>query len=357
LGAWGDGAVGYWGILVRSIGFRFPPFPLLLLQGFPVLQYPISPCGIPLQIDEDRLKPGDTIQPGLRRNGPFWLTFSAMLFAVMAVSVRLASKHGIPGAETTFIRFLSGLLTIAVLHSTGLMTVRLRRMPLLAARGISGGIAILLYFASLSAAKGPGGTSLTSSVFLGNSYFLYLPLLGMFFIHERLRIGTVVMVVLAVGGLYLIVNPHFGHVRAGDVYGFFGGVMSATAMVVVRELRKTEPAISVFSSLCVFGALCALITMFFQRPVWPDAYGWLLLLIMGMSATAGQLTMTYGMGFTGVGEAGILQMSTVVYSSLVAIIWLADAFSPRILLGAVLVLASAAYISYTESRQIAEPSP
>ena len=315
----------------------------------------VGGCGY--QIDEDRLDLRTNRQPGLRRNGPFWLTFSAMLFAVMAVSVRLAGKHGVPGAETTFVRFVFGLLAVGMLHGTGTMPVRLHRLPLLAARGILGGIAILLYFASLSAAKGPGGTSLTSSVFLGNSYFLYLPLLGMLLIHERLRVGTVAMVVLAVVGLYLIVNPHFGHVRAGDVYGFFAGFMSATAMVVIRELRKTEPAITVFFSLCVFGALCALITMFFQRPVWPDAYGWLLLLIMGISATAGQLAMTYGMGFIRVGEAGILQMSTVVYSSLVGIIWLADAFSPRILLGAILVLASAAYISYTESRSIAEPCP
>lgn len=292
---------------------------------------------------------------GLRRNGPFWLTFSAMLFAVMAVAVRLAGKHGIPGSETTFIRFLSGLVTVAILHSTGLMTVRLRRIPLLAARGITGGIAILLYFASLSAAKGTGSTSLTSSVFLGNSYFLYLPLLGMLFIRERLRLGTALMVVVALVGLYFIVNPQFGQIRAGDVYGFFAGVMSAIAMVIIRGLRKTEPAISVFFSLCVFGALCAVITMLVQKPVWPDATGWLILLIMGISATAGQMTMTYGMGFTGVGEAGILQMSTVVYSSAVGIIWLGDPFNTRILTGAILVLASAAYISYTESRQIAEP--
>ncbi len=266
----------------------------------------------------------------------------------------MAGQHGIPGSETTFIRFASGLIAVFFLHRSGAMKVSLSRLPLLAARGITGGIAILLYFASLSAAKGTGSTSLTSSVFLGNSYFLYLPLLGMLFIHERLCLRTVLMVVLAVVGLYLIVNPQFGQIRAGDAYGFFAGLMSAVAMVVIRELRKTEEAVSVFFSLCVFGALVALITMIFQKPVWPDATGWLIMLVMGISATAGQLSMTYGMGFTGVGEAGIIQMSTVVYSSVVGILMFGDPFSLRILLGAAMALVSAAYISYAESCVVSE---
>ena len=43
------------------------------------------------------------------RNGPLWLTVSAMLFSVMAILVRVAGQHGIPGSESTLIRFLIGL--------------------------------------------------------------------------------------------------------------------------------------------------------------------------------------------------------------------------------------------------------
>ena len=285
----------------------------------------------------------------LRRNGPLWLTISAMLFAVMAVSVRMAGQHGIPGSETTLVRFIFGLMAVVALHSSGVTKVRLRRIPLLASRGIIGGIAIVLYFISLSAAKGPGATSLTNSSFLGNSYFIYTPIFGALLIKERLRVSTVFMVFLALLGLYLIVQPDYSHIRAGDVYGFLAGITSAVAIVIIRELRKTEPAISIFLSLCVFGAVVALLTMAVEKPVWPGTAGWWILTAMGISGAVGQLLMTYALKFTRAGEGGIIEMTTVVYTSAAGILWLGDPFNWQILLGALLVLASGACVSVSEA--------
>ncbi len=286
---------------------------------------------------------------GILTNGPFWLTVSVLLFAVMAVTVRMAGLRGVPGSETTLIRFIFGMATVGVLHYTGVVRIRLHRKWLLAARGIFGGIAILFYFLSLASASGAGATSLTNAVFLGNSYFIYAPLFGAMLIHERLRRGTVLSVVVALFGLYLVAQPDLRGVTAGDVYGFLAGIISGVAIVTIRELRRTESAFAIFLSLSFFGALAGLITMFTQNPVWPDAIGWLLLLVMGITSTAGQLTMTYALRFTGVGPAGVIQMTTVVYSSAAGILWFGDPFTPRILLGGLIVLGAGAYISLTSN--------
>lgn len=281
----------------------------------------------------------------LTRNGPLWLTASALCFAVMAVAVRIGGSHGIPGSETTLIRFLFGMVTVGILHSTGAAKVVFRRIPLLAARGIFGGIAILLYFMSLSAAKGPGATSLTNGVFLGNSYFIYVPLFGALLIGERLCMSTAVAVISALAGLFLVANPNLAHIRAGDAYGFSAGIVSALAIVIIRELRKTEPAVAIFLSLCVFGSLVALIGMAIEKAVWPGSMGWAILIVMGISSTIGQLLMTHALKYTPAGEAGIIQMTTVIYSSIAGVLWFGDPFSARILAGALIVLAAAAYIS------------
>lgn len=282
----------------------------------------------------------------LRTNGPFWLLVSAVSFAVMAVSVRIAGVRGISGSETTLVRFIFGLAVMAVLHKSGVAPISLRRRWLLASRGFFGGIAILLYFLSLASAKGEGATSLTNSVFLGNSYFVYAPLFGALLIRERLRPSTALMVVIALFGLYLVAQPNLHDLRTGDIYGFFGGIVSGLALVMIRELRTTESAASIFFSLCVFGAAAGLVTMFAQKPVWPDAVSWWLLVIMGISSTFGQLVMTYAMRWCRAGETGIIQMTTVVYSSTAGILMFGDPFSLRILLGAILVLAAGAYISF-----------
>ena len=281
----------------------------------------------------------------LIRNGPLWLTASALCFAVMAVAVRIAGGHGIPGSETTLIRFLFGIGTVGILHASGAAKVIIRRIPLLSARGILGGIAILLYFMSLSAAKGPGATPLTNSVFLGNSYFIYVPIFGALLIGERLCLSTAIAVISALAGLFLVAQPDFAHIRAGDAYGFFAGIVSGVAIVTVRELRKTEPSLSIFLSLCVFGAIVALAGMVTGKPIWPDPLGWALLAVMGITSAAGQLFMTYALKYTRAGPAGIVQMTTVIYSSFAGVLWFGDPFNARILIGALIVLASAAYIS------------
>ena len=287
-------------------------------------------------------------------NGPLWLTASALCFAVMAVAVRIGGSHGIPGSETTLIRFLFGMATVGILHSTGAAKVIVRRIPLLAARGIFGGIAILLYFLSLSAAKGPGATSLTNGVFLGNSYFIYVPLFGALLIGERLRLSTAVAVILALAGLFLVASPDLAHIRTGDTYGFSAGIVSAVAIVIIRELRKTESAVTIFLSLCVFGSLVALIGMTMEGVAWPSAAGWGILAVMGISATVGQLLMTHALKYTPAGEAGIVQMTTVIYSSIAGILWFGDPFNTRILIGGLIVLASAAYISIRTEGEVCE---
>lgn len=280
------------------------------------------------------------------RNGPFWLTFSAIMFAVMAVLVRLAGRAGIPGSESTVIRFTFALLVVALYRVFGIGRIEARRPFLWIARGAVGGAAILFYFLSLAAAKGPNAGSLTNSVFLGNSYFIYAPIFAAIFLKERLCLKTIIMVLVAFVGLYLISQVDTRGISMADVFGLISGILAGLGLVIVRELRKDTTTTSIFFSLAIFGLLAGLVALPFEKAVWPDAYGWLLLLLIGVSSTIGQLTLTYAMRFTRTGEAGIIQLSTVIYSSAAGVLWLGDPFSTRILVGAILVFVSATYISF-----------
>lgn len=288
------------------------------------------------------------------QNGPLWLTVSALLFAAMAVMVRVSGIRGIPGSESTVIRFLFGLATVAVLHKSGVAPVRVHQRWLWVSRGVLGGVAILFYFLSLSAAKGKGATPLTNSVFLGNSYFVFAPIFARIFIRERLCRGVIAAIMTALLGLYFVAQPEIRGVTMGDFYGFLAGLLGGLALVTVRELRRTESAVTIFSSLSVFGALAGLVGMLAEKAVLPDLIGWALLIGMGISSTAAQLLLTYSLRYTRVGPAGLIQMTTVVYSSLAGILWFGDPFNARILVGAILVLGSGAYMSLIGSAMCPE---
>ncbi|MHB0913099.1 MAG: DMT family transporter [Armatimonadota bacterium] len=277
--------------------------------------------------------------------GYLWLTVSAMLFAVMAVAVRLAGIRGIPGSETTLARFLISLMVVAAIHATGADRVRVMKPRLLVARGVTGGFAILLYYLSLSSVSGKNAVPLTNSVFLGNSYFLYTPIFGALLIRERVRTGTLAMVGLALVGLYLVADPNLRDLRLGNVYGFAAGVIAGFSMVLLRELRMSESALSAVFSLSFFGALFSGALLFSTAPVSPDSIGWLLLVVAGATGTAAQLMFSYAMRFAGASEGSLVEMSTIVYSSLVGVLFLGDPFTMRTAVGGLLVLAAAVYIS------------
>ena len=265
----------------------------------------------------------------------------------MAVFVRAAGYHHIPGSETTLVRFVFGLATVLAMHFLGLTRIVIRRPGWLVARGITGALAILFYFLSLSAAVGSGATTLTNSVLLGNSYFVFAPLFGALLIRERLRRISLVPVLAALVGIYLVVNPTFGGIRTGDLYGLGSGIMAGLAIVTVRELRRTEPATVVFFSLCSFGIIIAGVTLAVQRPVALDGVGWAILAGMAATSTAAQLILTHAFRYVRAGEGSLIAMTTVIYSSLAGILLFHEPFTARFAAGAALVMASAGYLAVT----------
>jgi len=158
------------------------------------------------------------------------------------------------------------------------------------------------------------------------------------------------MVFTGLIGMYLITNPHFGHLKIGDIYGFASGIVAALALVTVNELRKTDSAMAIFLALSVFGTLAGLLGMIVQHPVWPSSAGWLILTAMGITGAIGQILFTWALKFAPAGEASITQLSAIIYAAICGILWFGDPLTLRIACGAVLVLGSAAYISVHQSR-------
>lgn len=291
------------------------------------------------------------LAPGYR--GPIILSVAAILFAAMAVFVRLGSYRGIPGSETTLVRFGFGALTVVGMHCLGFTRISFGRPLMFALRGITGGLAILLYFLSISSTKGSGATTLTNAVLLSNSYFVFTPLFGALFLRERLRRITPLVVCAALLGIYLVVRPHFGGVRLGDLYGIGSAMMAALAIVTVRELRKTEGAMSIFLGLCLVGIIISVAMMVVQKPVRCDAAGWAILAGMAVTGTIAQILLTYAYKYVPAGEGSLFSMTTVIYSSMAGILLFHEPLTLTFVAGAVLVFSGAAYLALTT--RIAEP--
>ena len=279
---------------------------------------------------------------------------SGALFGLMAALARLASRSGGGGftaAQLTTLRFLVGIgMTLALFHLRP-GTFRPVRRGLLVARGLQGGLAVLLYFVAL--ARIPAG----QATLLNNLFPVFAVGISIFTLGERPTIHLALALALVSAAVGLIVAPGSGALGldAGVLAGVASAVLGGGAVAAIRALRPTDNAPTIFFSFCVGGLLCAIP---FSGGAWPsDPRLWALALAVGVLSFFAQILMTHAYGVFTVAEAALWQQLTPAASFLWALLILDERLSPWAVAGIVLGGCGVVYGSVLGHRPAAGGAP
>jgi drug/metabolite transporter (DMT)-like permease len=277
------------------------------------------------------------------------------LFALMGAGVKAASVHYGAG-EIVMARSLIGLVLMALL-------MRWRRIPLASpvprlhlSRSVSGTVALCLWFTAI------GGLPLATAMTLNymSSIWIAVFLAGGVLLAARgqaspapLDRRLVLAVIAGFGGVVLVLRPTIAQEQlAFGLVGLASGMLAAVAYLQVTALgRLGEPGERVvfYFSLTgvLFGAGYALLSGGFSPH---HAEGLLLLLGIGLLATAAQWMMTraYGTGAT-LGIAA-LQYLAIVFSCLLGLWLFGEALSASALAGMVLIIAAGVAATFLRAR-------
>ncbi len=291
------------------------------------------------------------MRPSGQQAGIALVLFSAVAFAAMSYFVKLATAS-VPGAEVAFFRFGAGLLVVVFLTVLSVGGRRLgvpaaylvrptMRLPgWLAARGILGGIAILLFYLAYSK------SSLTNVAILNNSTPVYATILSALVLREKVTGRIAAALIVSLGGVVLLVNGFTGWSRpaAGDLLAIASAVVSAAAIIAIRVLRKTESTWSVFSALCLGGLL---VTWAYGHATFIALTGKPLTytLVAAFLSVVAQLAVTTSYRYLTVAIGTILSMSTVLFTSALGLLLLGERLTGWQLAGAVLLIAGCVYIA------------
>jgi len=250
------------------------------------------------------------------KKGPAVLLLSSALFAVANLFLKLASGL-LPTEELALVRCLFGIAVVLILSWWGLADLTTHKKGLLIVRGLVGGMAMILFFLAI------GLGSLTNTMVLNNTSPIFAALFAAIFLKERISWRVLIPLVGSLIGIYLLVHPNFHHIRLGDVLALGSGILSGVIMVIIRELRKTESAWSIFFYFSVFGAIYAgvMTVPVFEIPTW---LGWTLMLVAASFATAGQIAMTWGFKYCTAAEGGILSMASAPMGVLLGLVFLGE---------------------------------
>ncbi len=228
---------------------------------------------------------------------------SSVLFTVMALAVGRA--HAVePGLSTAAASLLRSAVNLALLviwtrgapallvgdltprrDETGRIVAR-PLLPLLA-RGLSGGVALMTYFASISL------LSAGEAAFLNQTSAGWTAVLGPYVVGEPTGAAGWLAVGGSLVGVALLAHPRAGvNDVAGRSLGLLSGFSAAIAYLSIRRAAQHPPTVIVawFTATSTVLASAWMLATGAHLPTTLAAWGWLT--VAGVAATVAQILMT-----------------------------------------------------------------
>jgi drug/metabolite transporter (DMT)-like permease len=265
---------------------------------------------------------------------------SAVLFSLM--SLLIPFTHGVSTSIIASARFVVGIAAILVI-------ALLRRTPLtavnrwwLVARGLIGATSVYFFF------RGIMNLGLGKGTILNYTYPIFAALLAPLILKEKLTWDVMAAGVISFLGIWLVVNPgRFTSIGIEGLLALMGGVLSGIAVVAIKKLRETDSPSIIYLAQCLFGLLVV---------GWPTAVSsfafpgveWIILLALGLVATAAQLTMTWAYKHVPATQGSLLAFLTPVLNVLLGVLIFGEQMRASTLAGSAIVLLCCGYIAFRE---------
>jgi drug/metabolite transporter (DMT)-like permease len=266
--------------------------------------------------------------------GALFMIASAVLFASMAATVRVAARE-LPNGPIVFCRhFLMLLFLLPWLAREGRGALRTDDLGGHMVRSLAGVAAVACYFFAIARLR------LADAVLLNQSLPLFVPLVERAWLGERVPRRLWVVLALGFAGLLLILRPGSGVFEPAALLALASAVLAAVAQVGIRRLTHTEPVTRIVFYFGLIGSLAAAPpALATWRP--PTTATWAVLVLMGVFATVGQLTLTRSYVYAPAAQVGPFIYVGPVFAGLLDwVLWdrLPDAL---FVVGAAVVIAAA----------------
>jgi drug/metabolite transporter (DMT)-like permease len=264
---------------------------------------------------------------------------SGLAFGLMAVLARRLSRGGaaFTAGQLSVIRFAVGALLSLAVFAVRPALFRPHDMRRLVARGISGGVVVVLYFVAL--ARIPAG----EAGMLYNLFPVIATGMSVFTFGERPTLHLLLGLLLATAGVGLVLRPGGGAAAlgVGQLAALGAALFAATSANIIRGMRGTDNAPTIFFFFCLAGL--PVVAPFALDP-WPTApAAWAEAGAMGFAAFAAQVLMTEAYGALSVSEAAVWLQLTPIAQAALAVPLLGEAMAGTQLAG---VLAGAAGVAW-----------
>lgn len=252
----------------------------------------------------------------------------------------------VPVGEMVAARSVVGVVTIALIawRTQRLHLLRTRNWQSHAMRSSAGALAMFTWILSLTRAPIADATAM---VFMGP---VFATLLAPLLLREPVRAVRWLAVALGFGGVFIMTGPRFVHTdntTLGLMLALLCALFTACSMIFLRQIGRTEHALTTTFYFCVATLLCAAVTAAWGWPM-PSPRDWLLLLLIGLLGTLGQFLMTAAFSYAEASIVVPVEYSGILVAALLGYVFFGEIPGISIWIGAPLVVGAGLLIVWSE---------
>jgi drug/metabolite transporter (DMT)-like permease len=220
------------------------------------------------------------------KNGALLMVLSSLFFSFSYIFIKKSTQ--ILGFwEVAFFRGVIGTIFVTTylkINKIPMLGKKENRIRLIR-RGVLGSTAMILYFFSFQL------TSLANASSLHFTHPLFTTLLAVPLLKEKVNKSKIVMILIALCGVFLIFRPDMAVISMGSLAALISGFFASLAYISVRDLTSKEPAGVIINYLMICVMVITLPFVVFNWSSFGYEVGGYLLLV-GILTTIAQYLMT-----------------------------------------------------------------
>jgi drug/metabolite transporter (DMT)-like permease len=279
------------------------------------------------------------------KSGIILLIMAEFCFAAATVFAKhVTNVSDIPAIEITFFRVSLGTIVAAMYMWQTKTSFRPRKIRLVVARAIFSFSALVAFFYSVE------HSSVTNGNMLNMTYPVFIFILAPLFGLEKMNKMSMLFLVTAMTGIYLVIFPDFSHVNKGDLIGLLSGILAAFAIISLSVAREYDSTVLIVFYLMAIGTVCNAIMMapVFVVPTMkelPALFG------SGILGLTGQILLTMGYKHVTAKAGSMVSSSRIVFAALMGFFFFSEALYARVIIGGLLIIVSIIGVSMLQKQR------
>lgn len=275
--------------------------------------------------------------------------FAELCFVGMGSLVKLLSEN-MPSQNILFFRNLFGLLALSpIILKLGIKTLKTENLKWHFLRSLSGVSAMYCFFYALSELP------LADAMLLKISAPLFIPIIAFVWLSEHISLRAIMAIMLGFLGVILVLKPT-GTIHIASIAGLMGGALAALAKVTIRRMSTSEPTSRIVFYFGLISLTVSVIPMFW---FWqnPDNKEWLLLIVLGICGTMGQLFLTKAYLLAPASRIAPFTYSSILFAAIIGWLFWGELVTLITISGALLIIVAGIMILREKQSRDAEKQP